>query len=106
MKKRIKKGVLDTLHHLSFYRKIEIEILFIILLLCSGTLIFHLVEGWRTFDALYFTVTTMAAVGYGDFVPKTDLGKSISMIYMMVGMPLFIYTSALLVERRLMRRKE
>jgi hypothetical protein len=47
----------------------------------------------------------MAAVGLGDFAPRTDIGKLLTTFYMIVGMPLFIYTSALFIERRLTRKK-
>lgn len=105
MKRKSKKWPLDAIHQLSFGQKIEIEIFSIIIILVIGMFIFHMIEEWRYLDALYFTVTTIAAIGYGDFVPKTDLGKIVTMFYEIIGMPLFIYTSALLVERRLMKKK-
>lgn len=43
--------------------------------LALGTIFYHWVEGWRWLDSLYFCVITLAMVGYGDFSPKTDLGK-------------------------------
>ncbi|MFA6090749.1 MAG: potassium channel family protein [Candidatus Gracilibacteria bacterium] len=105
MEKKIQKGFLSKLHQLSFGTKIEIEIFFIIILLSAGTFIFHFVEGWRYLDSFYFTISTMAAVGLGDFAPRTDIGKLLTTFYMIVGMPLFIYTSALFIERRLTRKK-
>jgi voltage-gated potassium channel len=43
-------------------------------LLLTGTVFYSLVEGWGVLDALYFSVTTLATVGFGDFTPKTELG--------------------------------
>jgi hypothetical protein len=40
-----------------------------------ATLFFHFVEGWGLLDALYYSVISLATVGYGDFVPTTALGK-------------------------------
>jgi TRAP-type C4-dicarboxylate transport system permease small subunit len=59
-------------------------------LLIIGTIIFHFLEGWRWFDAFYFCVITLATVGYGDFVPKTDLGKIAAMIYIFSGIGIFL----------------
>ena len=59
-------------------------------LLIVGTVVFHFLEGWRLFDAFYFCVVTLATVGYGDFTPKTDLGKIAVMIYIISGIGIFL----------------
>ena len=35
-------------------------------------LFYHLHEGWRPLDAIYFAMVTMSTVGYGDFSPRDD----------------------------------
>jgi hypothetical protein len=60
------------------------------LVLASGTLFFHWAEGWRWLDSLYYSVMTLATVGYGDFTPKTDIGKIFAMVYVFVGIGLLI----------------
>lgn len=55
-----------------------------------GTLVFHLVEGWRILDALYFCVITLTTIGYGDFCPKTDFGKIFNMFYILIGLGLIL----------------
>lgn len=37
-------------------------------------------------DALYFTVTTFATVGYGDIAAKTELARILVMIQMLIGL--------------------
>ena len=37
-------------------------------------------------DALYFTVTTFATVGYGDITAKTELARVLVMIQMIIGL--------------------
>lgn len=59
-------------------------------LFLTGTVIFHYAEGWRWFDAFYYCVITLSTVGYGDLVPKTDLGKGLTMIYIISGIGLFL----------------
>ncbi len=55
-----------------------------------GTTFFHFVEGWRWLDSLYFSVITLATVGYGDFSPQTDLGKIFTMVYIFMGIGLLV----------------
>ena len=35
----------------------------------TGTLFYRFVEGWSLVNALYFSVVTLATIGYGDFAP-------------------------------------
>jgi len=55
-------------------------------LLASGTYVFHVVEGWRPLDALYFCVVSLTTVGYGDLTPKTDAGKVTAIVYIVLGL--------------------
>lgn len=59
--------------------------LIVVLILISGTFFYHSVEKWRWLDSLYFSVTTLTTVGYGDLSPHTDLGKIFTMMYLFVG---------------------
>src|SRR5688572_8411032 len=44
-------------------------------LLAVGTVVYSVLEGWTLLDSLYFSVVTLATVGYGDLSPTTDLAK-------------------------------
>ncbi|MDT7602426.1 MAG: voltage-gated potassium channel, partial [Acidobacteriota bacterium] len=54
-------------------------------LLASGTLGFHLLEGWTLLDSLYVTVTTIATVGYGDFHPTTSASRLFATVFMLLS---------------------
>ncbi len=83
--------------------------LFITLYLLFGTFFYHRTEGWSYLDSAYFCVVTLATVGFGDFTPKTSLGKFFTIFYIMIGIGSFVaFATALaqnMVERRSNRRK-
>ena len=68
-------------------------------ILALGTWFYARVEHWRALDALYFTVTTLTTIGYGDFYPKTDVGKIFTIFYILVGLGLLSGFVILLAER-------
>jgi voltage-gated potassium channel Kch len=61
-----------------------------VLILLSATLFYHSVEGWSWIDALYFSVTTISTIGLGDLSPQTDFGKLFTIIYIFVGVGVFV----------------
>jgi voltage-gated potassium channel Kch len=54
-------------------REYYILLSFAITLVIVGTVVFHLLEKWSWIDSLYFTVITLATVGYGDLTPTTPV---------------------------------
>ncbi len=60
------------------------------LLLVSGVLFYVLVEGWTVVDALYFCVTTLTTVGFGEPAPTTDVGKLFTVFFMVSGIGMFL----------------
>lgn len=51
----------------------------------AGGMAFAEVEDLSTSDGLYWAVSTMTTVGYGDVVPETGPGKLIAAVVMVVG---------------------
>ncbi|MCR9086866.1 MAG: potassium channel family protein [Rhodobacteraceae bacterium] len=61
-----------------------------LLILLSGTVFYRGVEGWSWTDALYFSATTVSTVGSGDLSPETELGKIFTVVYIFVGVGVFV----------------
>ena len=58
-------------------------------LIVIATIFYWIVEGWSLLDSAYFAVVTIATVGYGDFTPKTALGKVFTIAYIFAGIGIF-----------------
>ncbi|MES2014774.1 MAG: potassium channel family protein [Patescibacteria group bacterium] len=58
----------------------------LVILLVSGMIFYHEMEGWRWLDSLYFSVITLTTIGYGDLTPHTDAAKIFTMIYIFMGL--------------------
>jgi hypothetical protein len=57
-----------------------------LVLILAGTLFYARVEHWTLFHSLYFSVTTLTTVGYGDFTPQTEVGRAFTMFYVLIGL--------------------
>ena len=72
------------------WRDPEIRVPFFLLvgIIAIGSVFYRIVEGWDVLDAVYFSIVTLATVGYGDFAPHTAAGKIFTMAYIVVGIGL------------------
>jgi voltage-gated potassium channel len=92
-------------------RKITVFLGFVLLVvLVSGTLMYVIEGPQHGFTsipvAMYWAVSTMTTVGFGDLVPKTDLGRLIASVMMLSGwgvlaVPTGIVTAEMAAQRRL-----
>lgn len=87
-------GVLSALTAPSVLR-----ILALVFTLITGASVFyHFVEGWTWLDAIYFSVMTIATVGFGDLAPRTDLGKLFTIVYVIMGLGLFVAAASAVAQ--------
>jgi len=63
----------------SFLQRFVAYGVYITALALTGTVAYQWVEGWDWFDALYMTVTTIFAVGYGEVHPLSSAGRVLTM---------------------------
>jgi len=65
-------------------RGVEYATVFTVLVAATGAAAFDLAEP-DYFDGVYWAVSTMTTVGYGDELPTTTLGQILAMTLMVVG---------------------
>ncbi len=53
-----------------------------------GTLFYREFEGWSWVDSFYFTIVTLATVGYGDLSPTQPFTKLFTTLYIVIGLGL------------------
>ncbi len=86
------------MHRILWHVKMRPLLLFGVLLVVLGTIIFVEFEGWSVMDALYFTVATMTTVGYGDLVPTLATTKFVAMLYMLFMVPFILILVAVVAD--------
>jgi voltage-gated potassium channel len=79
-------------------RKIKYAIILLFLIYLIGTVGLCYIEDWNIEDSLYTTLVTMSTVGYGDFFPKTRVGKLFTSLLIFFGVGTMLYTLGLLTE--------
>lgn len=72
-------------------------LLFIIILLTGSTFFYSTSENWSVIDSLYFSVMTMATIGYGDFVPTNSMSKVFTIIYTFLSIGGFVSLTAKMI---------
>lgn len=72
----------------------------------TGTVFYHVVEGWSWLDSYFFTVVTISTVGYGKLVPATAAGKIFTTGLIFVGLGVFAAAIQQFATYQLRRREE
>jgi voltage-gated potassium channel len=75
-------------------------------LLFVGILGFMFIENLSLVDSIYFSVVTMATVGYGDIHPQSLVGKILALILIVGGVGTFLGIVACITDMFLKRREE
>ncbi len=75
-------------------------LIWMLILFASGTAFYHHIEGWSWTDSLYFTVITLATVGYGDLAPTTPESKLFTVVYILLGLSVFVSFASMLAKER------
>lgn len=87
-------------------REIALILTLFVLVVAIGVVFYHSVEELRWVDSVYFTTVTLTTLGYGDFVPQTDIGKLFTSLYAFLGIGLFLGLAGVIFHNALTYAKE
>ncbi len=65
--------------------KLRLALIFLVLVVSTGTIGYALIEHWPLFDSLYMTIITLATVGYGEIRPMSEAGRAFTMFLIVFG---------------------
>lgn len=85
--------------------RLRVFVLVFLGVLSLGTVGFMAAEGLSFGDALYFSIVTVATVGYGDIHPATQAGKVLTIFLIIMGVGTFLGVVANATEIMLSRRE-
>ena len=60
----------------------------VLVMLTSGTIVYHYVVGWSWVDSFYFSAFAVTTVGFGDLTPTEDFTKLFTVAYVFSGIGL------------------
>lgn len=88
--------------HLKSRLQVFMVLLFVVMVF--GTVGFMIVEGLSFADAFYFSIVTVATVGYGDISPGTTAGRMLAILLILTGVGTFLGVVANTTEIFLSKR--
>ncbi len=98
--------LINRVNMVSVELRFRIALLVLLVVVIAGSLGFMLLESLSFMDAFYFTIVTIATVGYGDIHPLTEAGKILSIILIISGVSTYVGVFANATEMLLTRREE
>lgn len=72
-------------------RNVSTAIILFLTGIVGGAFAYQYLESWNLIDSFYFVIATVTTIGYGDFVPKTTVGKIFTMFYSFFGVGIALY---------------
>ena len=85
--------------------RLQIFAIVFVVVMVLGTFGFMAIEGVSLYDAFYFSIVTIATVGYGDIHPVTPIGKLFAVFLIVMGVGTFLGVIANVTELILSRRE-
>lgn len=97
-KKKPRKISPEEQEQKNYHLRFRVALAVIAFLILTGTVVFREVENWNWVDSFYFTVATSATVGYGDVTPHTGLGRILAALYILLMVPIILYSFTVVGE--------
>ncbi|KAF8191131.1 tandem pore domain K+ channel [Pholiota molesta] len=89
---------LETVRRNAFYTRLIFALSLFFIFWMGGSAIFMKTEAWPFGSAMYFCFISFSTVGYGDFSPKTPAGRSIFIVWALLGVGTVTILVSILAE--------
>lgn len=70
-------------------------------LISIGTLCYEVLEDWSFIQSFYFSVVTLATVGYGDLHPTNDISRIFTSFYVLIGVGVTLSSLTIIATDRI-----
>jgi hypothetical protein len=75
-------------------------------LIAIGTVVYRYLEDWTWIQSFYFSVVTLATVGFGDLHPTTDGARLFTAFFIILGVAIAVSALGVIGTSYLTRRDE
>ncbi|KJA26795.1 hypothetical protein HYPSUDRAFT_132499 [Hypholoma sublateritium FD-334 SS-4] len=89
---------LETVERNAFYARLSVALSLFFIFWMVGSAIFMKTEGWEFGSAIYFCFVSFSTVGYGDLAPRTQAGRSIFIVWALLGVGTMTILISILAE--------
>jgi voltage-gated potassium channel len=100
MYERLERRLTEALVSLTLRKAIALIVAVATVLAIAAAVLERLIDpAFHTFpQALWFTVTTVSTVGYGDYVPESGAGRVVASVLMLTGLGLIPLITSVVVS--------
>lgn len=68
------------------HRRIFVLFCLLIMLILLGGVVFSFLEPWTFLEACYFSTCSLLSIGFGDYIPRSQTSRAVTMVFVMLGL--------------------
>ncbi|KAL7273724.1 Potassium channel [Rhizina undulata] len=84
---KVMRKIQSTAARRQNWGSLGISVVAVMVVWFGGAALFMVSEKWGYFTSLYFTFVSLMTIGYGDYIPTSNAGKPIFVVWSLVSVP-------------------